>query len=57
MAQLNGLYAITDAQLLPGEKLSQGVAAAIAGGAKIIQYRDKSSDQTRRQQQATTALR
>ena len=56
MAQLSGLYAITDTQLLPGEKLSQGVAAAIAGGARVIQYRDKGTDQTRRQQEATQLL-
>lgn len=53
MAQLTGLYAITDSQLLPGDKLIAGVTAAIAGGAQIIQYREKSTDQTRRMHEAT----
>lgn len=36
-----GLYAITDAQLLPGERLFEAVEAAILGGAVLVQYRDK----------------
>lgn len=36
-----GLYAITDAQLLPGERLYEAVEAAIRGGAVLVQYRDK----------------
>lgn len=40
-AALKGLYAITDPQLLPGEKLITGVQEALEGGARIIQYRDK----------------
>ncbi len=57
MAQLIGLYAITDSQLLPSNKLSQGVSAAIAGGARVIQYRDKSKDPARRRHEATQLLR
>ena len=53
MARLAGLYAITDSQLLPGEKLISGVSAAIAGGARMIQYREKSADQVHRVREAT----
>jgi len=42
------LYAITDSQLLPGDKLFSAVAAALKGGCRLVQYRDKSSDQARR---------
>ena len=38
-----GLYAITDSSLIPGGELADRVARAIAGGAAIIQYRDKQS--------------
>jgi thiamine-phosphate pyrophosphorylase len=36
-----GLYAITDSQLIPSGELTQRVSLAIAGGAVMIQYRDK----------------
>jgi thiamine-phosphate pyrophosphorylase len=42
------LYAITDSQLLPGEKLIAGVSAALEGGCRWVQYRDKSTDAKRR---------
>jgi len=45
---LRGLYAITDAQLASGLGLERQVRAALAGGARIIQYRDKGSDPSRR---------
>ena len=47
-----GLYAITDSQLIPAAKLTDQVAAAIRGGAAMIQYRDKTSDREQRRQQA-----
>jgi thiamine-phosphate pyrophosphorylase len=47
-SRLHGLYAITDSQLLPGEKLFQAVESALLGGARILQYRDKSSDNKQR---------
>lgn len=56
MPALAGLYAITDAQLLPGAALTTGVAAAIAGGARLIQYRDKGDDHPRRLREAATLL-
>jgi len=36
-----GLYAITDNQLIPPGELTHRVSLAIAGGAAVIQYRDK----------------
>ena len=51
-----GLYAITDSHLIPADKLTDQVAAAIRGGAAVIQYRDKSSSPEQRQQQAATLV-
>lgn len=42
------LYAITDSILMPDEKLFSGVAAALKGGCKFVQYRDKSQNSERR---------
>ncbi|MDP1775205.1 MAG: thiamine phosphate synthase, partial [Moraxellaceae bacterium] len=53
--KISGLYAITDHALL-GDQLVSAVTAAIEGGARIIQYRDKSQDHTRRLREAN-ALR
>ena len=36
-----GLYAITDSALIPAGELTRRVSLAIAGGAAMIQYRDK----------------
>jgi len=49
---LRGLYAITDSQLIPDARLVETVEQAIKGGAKVVQYRDKSTDQQRRFTQA-----
>lgn len=49
---LTGLYAITDSQLTPGDTLLPAVEAALRGGARVIQYRDKGSDSARRAQEA-----
>ncbi|HET7649732.1 MAG TPA: thiamine phosphate synthase [Gammaproteobacteria bacterium] len=49
---LRGLYVLTDAAMLPGAKLLPGVASAIHGGAKLVQYRDKSADSARREREA-----
>ncbi|HCB12739.1 MAG TPA: thiamine phosphate synthase [Gammaproteobacteria bacterium] len=48
----HGLYAITDAQLIPDKQLTAAVEQALRGGARLIQYRDKSTDATRRLAQA-----
>ncbi len=54
---LYGLYAITDTRLTPGDEMLPAVAAAIHGGARLVQYRDKSSDRPSREQQARGLLR
>lgn len=48
-----GLYAITDRRLIPEAELVERVGEAIDAGAAIIQYRDKSSGQASRLEQAT----
>jgi thiamine-phosphate pyrophosphorylase len=47
-----GLYAITDDSLHRGAALGEAVSRAIAGGARAIQYRDKSMDAGRRHAEA-----
>lgn len=48
-----GLYAITDSALLADGKLLPYVEAAITGGARWLQYRDKSKDPSRRLDEAS----
>lgn len=43
-----GLYALTDAGLIGEDRLIPAVAAAIDGGAVMVQYRDKSGDAGKR---------
>ncbi len=50
--RLQGLYAITDEHLIPEAVFASRVEAALAGGARIIQYRDKSTNRQKRLQQA-----
>lgn len=52
MPALAGLYAIADTRYLDDARLLPSARAAIEGGARIIQYRDKSSDQNVRTRQA-----
>ncbi|MFL1456203.1 thiamine phosphate synthase [Marinobacter sp. GN3S48] len=47
-----GLYAITDSDLLPEDKLLPAVEAALSGGAVLVQYRDKHSSAVTRLNQA-----
>lgn len=54
--KLRGLYAITDGQLLAGRFLSY-VEAALDGGVTLLQYRDKSTDQSRRLREASELLK
>jgi thiamine-phosphate pyrophosphorylase len=54
--KLIGLYAITDARQTNLQKLITDVGQALLGGARIIQYRDKSSDPQQRLE-AAGALR
>lgn len=51
-SRLRGLYAITDENLISESAFAKTVEQALQGGAAIIQYRDKSSDDTKRRQQA-----
>jgi len=51
--RLKGLYAITDEKLLNEKNFKEKIELALLGGTRIIQYRDKSSNQTKRLQQAT----
>lgn len=53
--KLRGLYAITDAHL-QGAGLARQVEQAILGGARLIQYRDKSDQHVRRRREATQIL-
>ena len=52
--KLKGLYAITDEDLIAESHFDQAIESALQGGARIIQYRDKSSDQKKRLRQANT---
>ncbi|MDH5766379.1 MAG: thiamine phosphate synthase [Gammaproteobacteria bacterium] len=52
MEQLSGLYVITDEKLIAPDQFTQTVEQALQGGARIVQYRDKSQDQAKRHQQA-----
>lgn len=55
---LRGVYAITDSKLLPtDELLLSKVEAALKGGARLIQYRDKSTDTQKRIHQASALLK
>jgi len=53
MSGLRGLYAITDAALCAEPGLLPAVEAALRGGAKLIQYRDKGRDGERRLAEAS----
>lgn len=50
---LHGLYAITDESLMPESNFVYQAEQALLGGAKIIQYRDKSNNSKKRLFQAT----
>jgi thiamine-phosphate pyrophosphorylase len=51
---LRGVYAITDSKLLSTDELLLiKVTAALKGGARVVQYRDKSADKKKRFRQAS----
>ena len=54
---LRGLYAITDSGLAADGNLLQQVEQALRGGARAIQYRDKTGSPQQRRQQAGDLLR
>jgi thiamine-phosphate pyrophosphorylase len=47
-----GLYAIADTALIPEQRFVTAVEQAMLGGARVIQYRDKSGNRGRRLEQA-----
>lgn len=51
-----GLYALADTRTIRSSRLAAAVAAAIEGGAKLIQYRDKGGDHVRRWREARKLL-
>lgn len=53
---LQGLYAIADTGVLSPGAFRPAVAAALAGGARLVQYRDKGDDTDRRTEQAATIV-
>lgn len=53
---LKGLYGITDNKLLADGRLLPYVEAALQGGMKVLQYRDKAQDTQRRHQEASALL-
>ncbi|MDX1334633.1 MAG: thiamine phosphate synthase [Gammaproteobacteria bacterium] len=57
MSRLRGIYAITDNRLTPETTLLEQVEQALAGGVRMLQYRDKQSPAELRQQQASALAR
>lgn len=55
--RLRGLYAITAGETVTALGLTEQVARAIAGGARVIQYRDKSGDPIKRLAEAEALSR
>jgi thiamine-phosphate pyrophosphorylase len=51
-----GLYALTDPELLPEATLTERVAQAIEGGARVVQFRDKDADAVTRRRRAQAVL-
>ena len=49
---LSGLYVITEDRPPADRPVTNGVEAALRGGARIVQYRDKSDDHVRRLEEA-----
>lgn len=57
MTRLHGLYGLTDAKLMPTDNaMLEQVEAALRGGMRLLQYRDKSSDSEKRLRQARALL-
>lgn len=57
LAKTISLYAITDSQLMAGPALFAGVTAALEGGCRLIQYRDKFRNQAQRLAEAQQLLK
>ncbi|MBL4712073.1 MAG: thiamine phosphate synthase [Gammaproteobacteria bacterium] len=50
--KLHGLYVITDENLISEDNFENAIESALRGGARIIQYRDKSGNLEKRHKQA-----
>lgn len=50
---IHGLYAITDPTLIPDRQLLPAAEAALRGGARLLQYRDKTATPEQRRQRAS----
>lgn len=53
-SEIRGVYAITDSALQSQQALAGRVEQALIGGARMVQYRDKSEDAARRLSEART---
>lgn len=53
LSPIAGLYAITDSQLLADGRLLPYCEAALKGGVRLLQYRDKSQDHAKRLREAS----
>ena len=51
--KLTGLYAITNENLMPENQFLNMAKTALSSGVSVLQYRDKSTDQKKRQYQAS----
>ncbi|MEO1752171.1 thiamine phosphate synthase [Thiofaba sp. EF100] len=54
---LRGLYVITDTALIPDDQFADRVEAALRGGARIVQYRDKRPEPRLRERLASEVVR
>lgn len=52
MSEIRGLYAVTDPVLTPGDRLFDACEAALRGGARMLQYRDKPASPPEREHRA-----
>jgi thiamine-phosphate pyrophosphorylase len=55
--RLSGLYAITDRNLCADKGITEMAELSLLGGARVIQYRDKSNDYAQRRQEALSLLK
>jgi thiamine-phosphate pyrophosphorylase len=51
-----GLYAISEPELIPAQELALRIDAAIAGGATLVQYRDKTASEAQRLERVRAVL-
>lgn len=54
---LDGIYLVTDTDLCAERGIEQSVSAALEGGVRMVQYRDKTEDSRRRRREAGALAR